>query len=118
MRGDRSGHSARLARALYHAYYRTHGEAPPNEAPPLDIAQLADRYPLGQFMAHFGAQFEHGLRAIEHCPNVAVDYAGSINEKGAYEMALDLLGSERILFGTDLPGADYFVNAGRVLNWK
>ena len=66
-------------------------------------------------MAHFGAQFEHGLRAIEHCPNVAVDYAGSINEKGAYEMALDLLGSERILFGTDLPGADYFVNAGRVL---
>ena len=66
-------------------------------------------------MAHFGAQFEHGLRAIEHCPNVAVDYAGSINEKGAYEMALDLLGSERILFGTDLPGADYFINAGRVL---
>jgi len=66
-------------------------------------------------MAHFGAQFEHGLRAIEHCPNVAVDYAGSINEKGAYEMALDLLGSERVLFGTDLPGADYFVNAGRVL---
>ncbi len=110
---------AALARGwpvLYHAYYRTHGEAPPNEAPPLDIAQLAERYPSGQFiMAHFGAQFEHGLRAIEHCPNVAVDYAGSINEKGAYEMALDLLGSERVLFGTDLPGADYFVNAGRVL---
>ena len=66
-------------------------------------------------MAHFGAQFEHGLRAIEHCPNVSVDYAGSINEKGAYEMALNLLGRERVLFGTDLPGADYFVNAGRVL---
>ncbi len=110
---------AALARGwpvLYHAYYRTHGDAPPHEAPPLEIAQLARRFPQGQFiMAHFGAQFEHGLRAIEHCDNVAVDYAGSINEKGAYEMALDILGPERVLFGTDLPGADYYVNAGRVL---
>jgi uncharacterized protein len=101
---------------LYHSYYRTHGEAPPHEAPPLEIAEWAARYPQGQFiMAHFGAQFEHGLRAIEHCKNVAVDYSGSINEKGAYEMALDILGPERVLFGTDLPGADYYVNAGRVL---
>ena len=101
---------------LYHSYYRTHGEAPPHEAPPFEIAEWAARYPQGQFvMAHFGAQFEHGLRAIEHCKNVAVDYSGSINEKGAYEMALDILGPERVLFGTDLPGADYYVNAGRVL---
>ncbi len=110
---------AALARGwpvLYHAYYRLHGEAPPHEATPLEIAQLARRFPQGQFiMAHFGAQFEHGLRAIEDCDNVAVDYAGSINEKGAYEMALDLLGPDRVLFGTDLPGADYYVNAGRVL---
>jgi predicted TIM-barrel fold metal-dependent hydrolase len=30
-------------------------------------------------------------------------------------MALDLLGPERVIFGTDLPGADYYVNAGRIL---
>jgi hypothetical protein len=46
---------------------------------------------------------------------VAVDYAGSINENGAYQLGLDLLGPERVVFGTDLPGADYYVNVGRVL---
>jgi predicted TIM-barrel fold metal-dependent hydrolase len=101
---------------LYHAYYRTHGEAPPSESSPMEVAALARRYPQGQFiMAHMGAQFEHGLQAVADCPNVAVDYAGSINEKGAYELELELLGAERVVFGTDLPGADYYVNAGRVL---
>jgi predicted TIM-barrel fold metal-dependent hydrolase len=28
---------------------------------------------------------------------------------------LDLLGPERVVFGTDLPGADYYVKVGRVL---
>ena len=101
---------------LYHSYFRPHGAPPANEAPPMEIAQLARRYPQGRFiMAHMGAQFEHGLRAVAGCPNVAVDYAGSINEKGAYELGLELLGPERVVFGTDLPGADYYVNAGRVL---
>ena len=35
--------------------------------------------------------------------------------EGAYELAVELLGPERVVFGTDLPGADYYVNAGRVL---
>ena len=55
------------------------------------------------------------LRAVAECPNLAVDYAGSINEKGAYEMGLELLGPDRVIFGSDLPSADYYVNAGRVL---
>ncbi len=101
---------------LYHAYYRLHGAAPPNETTPLELAELARSFPRGQFiMAHMGAQYEHGLRAIADCPNVAVDYAGSINEKGAYEMGLALLGAGRVVFGTDLPGADYYANVGRVL---
>ena len=101
---------------LYHSYYRAHGAPPSSEAPPLEVAELARRYPKGQFiMAHMGAQFEHGLRAVAGCPNVAVDYAGSINENGAYETGIDLLGEDRVVFGTDLPGAGYYVNAGRVL---
>lgn len=100
---------------LYHSYYRTHGEPPGRESPPMEIAELARRFPDGQFiMAHMGAQFEHGLKAVVDCPNIAVDYAGSINEKGAYETALDLLGAERVVFGTDMP-ACYYTNAGRVL---
>jgi predicted TIM-barrel fold metal-dependent hydrolase len=101
---------------LYHSYYRTHGEAPSSEAAPLEIAELANRYPDGVFiMAHMGAQFEHGLRAVADCENVIVDYAGTINEKGAYELGLELMGEDRIVFGTDLPGACFYTNAGRVL---
>ena len=81
----------------------------------MEIAELARLLPGGQFiMAHMGAQFEHGLKAVMDCPNIAVDYAGSINERGAYETALDLLGPERVVFGTDMP-ACYYTNAGRVL---
>ena len=99
----------------YHAYYRPHGTPPASESPPMAVAQLARRYPEGQFiMAHMGAQFEHGLYAVADCTNLAVDYAGTINEKGAYETALDLLGPERVVFGTDMP-ACYYTNAGRVL---
>ena len=102
---------------LYHGYYRTHGEAgDSSESTPTEIAELARRYPQGSFiMAHMGAQFEHGLRAVADCLNVAVDYAGSINEKGAYEMGVSLLGPDRVVFGTALPGACFYTNAGRVL---
>ena len=101
---------------LYHSYYRTHGDAPSSEAEPMEIAELANRYPEGCFiMAHMGAQFEHGLQAVADCENVIVDYAGTINEKGAYELGLELVGEDRIVFGTDLPGACYYTNAGRVL---
>ncbi len=101
---------------LYHSYYRPHGGVPSSEAPPMEVADLARRYPDGQFiMAHMGAQYEHGLHAVVDCPNVAVDYAGSINEKGAYEMGLELLGADRVVFGSDLPGGCYYINAGRVL---
>ena len=100
---------------LYHSYYRPHGGSVSDESPPMEIAALARRFPRCQFiMAHMGAQFEHGLAAIRDCPNVAVDYAGSINEKGAYETALRWLGPERVMFGTDMP-ACYYTNAGRVL---
>ena len=99
----------------YHSYYRPHGVPPASESPPMEVAELARRYPKGWFiMAHMGAQFEHGLYAVADCPNLAVDYAGTINEKGAYETALRLLGPDRIVFGTDMP-ACFYTNAGRVL---
>jgi uncharacterized protein len=100
---------------FFHSYHRTHGAPCPSESTPMEIADLARKHPRAQFiMAHMGAQFEHGLNAVAGCPNVAVDYAGSINEKGAYETALRLLGPERVVFGTDLP-ACFYTNAGRVL---
>lgn len=99
---------------LVHAYVKVAGNEP-HESTPRDVADVADRYPEARFiMAHMGADWEYGLKAVRRCPNVLVDFAGSVNEKGAYETALALLGEERIVFGTDMP-ADYLNNLGRVL---
>jgi hypothetical protein len=65
-------------------------------------------------MAHIGGDWEYGVKAIRDCANVRVDFAGSVNEWGAYEMAVRELGEDRVIFGTDMP-ADYLENLGRVL---
>jgi uncharacterized protein len=85
------------------------------ESLPTDMADLARRYPEGRFlMAHFGGDWEFGLRAIRNCPNVWADFSGTINEYGAYEQAIRELGEDRVVFGSDLP-ADFRGNLGRVL---
>ena len=84
-----------------------------------DPALLAKRYPEARFqMAHFGGDWEFGIRAVKDCPNVWADFAGTINEYGANELAVAELGEDRVIFGTDLP-ADFHGNLGRVLqgNW-
>ncbi|HIE51849.1 MAG TPA: amidohydrolase [Armatimonadetes bacterium] len=87
----------------------------PHESRPTDLADLARRYPEARFqMAHIGGDWEFGCKAIRDCPQVKVDFAGTVNEWGAYEMALRELGEDRIVFGTDMP-ADYHLNLGRVL---
>jgi predicted TIM-barrel fold metal-dependent hydrolase len=99
---------------LVHTWRKSTGNLP-NESTPTDMAALARRYPEGRFqMAHFGGDWEFGLRAIRSCPNVWADFSGSVNEYGAYELAIELLGEDRIVFGTDLP-ADFHLNLGRVL---
>lgn len=99
---------------LVHTWQKATGNLP-DESLPTDMAELARRYPEGKFlMAHFGGNWEFGLRAIAHLPNVKADFSGTINEYGAYEMAVELLGDERVVFGSDL-SADFWGNAGRVL---
>lgn len=103
---------------LVHTWKKATGNLA-HESLPVDMAVLARRYPEGRFlMAHMGGEYENGIRAISDCPNVWVDFAGTISEYGAYEMAVRELGEERVVFGTDLP-ADFHTNLGRVLqgNW-
>lgn len=103
---------------LAHTWRKSTGNLA-EESLPTDMAALARRYPEGRFvMAHLGGDWEFGVRAIRDCPNVWVDFSGSVNEYGAYELAAQQLGEDRVVFGTDLP-ADFHTNLGRVLqgNW-
>ncbi|MBI4028266.1 MAG: amidohydrolase family protein [Verrucomicrobia bacterium] len=85
------------------------------ESAPEHAARLASRYPDGKFiMAHIGGDFEIGIKTIRHLSNVWVDYAGTPNEWGVYEMAVSELGEDRVVFGSDGP-ANFWCNYGRVL---
>jgi uncharacterized protein len=108
----------RCAPILQHTWNKATGNLC-SESTPGDMAELARRYPEGKFqMAHIGGDWEFGIKSIRDCPNVKVDFAGSVNECGAYEMAVRELGEDRVIFGTDLPGADYLENLGRVLQCR
>jgi len=98
---------------LIHAWRKVDGNLP-GESSADHVARLAARYPTGKFiMAHMAGDWEYGLKAVRHLPNVSVDFAGTVNEAGAYEMAVSELGDDRILFGTDGP-ADFFHCLARV----
>ena len=108
---------ARNLPILVHTWKKSTGNLP-HESTALNAANLARRYPEGKFiMAHICGDWEFGLKAVRDVPNLRVDFAGTVNERGAYECAVALLGPERVVFGTDMP-ACYWTNYGRVKQCK
>lgn len=99
---------------IIHAWRKTDGNLP-GESNADHVVRLAKRHPTGKIvMAHMAGDWEYGLKAVRDFPNIWVDFAGTINEAGAYEMAIREVGEDRILFGTDGP-ADYYHCLARVL---
>lgn len=83
---------------------------------PHDVAHLARRFPdLNIIMAHLEGSGIRGLTDIADCPNVWVDTSGSLPFSGTLEYGVELLGAERILFGSDLPYRSYETQLARVL---
>jgi predicted TIM-barrel fold metal-dependent hydrolase len=101
---------------LQHAFCKATGLLE-YESNPVNVANLARRYPEARIiMAHMGADFTYGCNAIRDCPNVWTDMCGSYCETGMIDYALRTLGAERILFGTDAPGASFLNNMHKVLD--
>ncbi len=100
---------------LHHSWYKTTGLVA-SESHPGEIADLAGRFPdVRIIMAHMTAAGVRGIRDIQPHTNVFVDTSGSQGEAGAVEYAVRLLGVERIMFGTDVPGRDFSAQIGRIL---
>lgn len=80
---------------------------------PLDLSRLAARFPTVPFIIpHFGAgMFREALMLADLCPNVCFDTSSSnrwvryeptpLDLKMVFERALEVVGPERLLFGTD-----------------
>lgn len=100
---------------LQHAWYKTGGNLP-HESTPADVAEMARRHPKVVIqMAHLTGAGERGIQDIAPYPNVVVDTSGGDPEAGILEYAVEVLGVERVVFGSDAPGRDFSVQLGKVL---
>jgi predicted TIM-barrel fold metal-dependent hydrolase len=69
-------------------------------------------------VAHLSAAGYRGIQDIRPYPNLLIDTSGSQCFSGIVEYAVSVLGAERILFGSDVPGRDFAVQLGRVYGAK
>jgi len=93
-----------------------YGDGQPNASLPEDFAEAAKRYPEAMIQyAHLGGggDWEHACKVLRDCPNVYVDLAGSNNEDNIVDYALQYLGEDRLLFGTD---GSYYQGIGVILS--
>lgn len=100
---------------LMHAWRKTTGQLP-YESSAQNVAGIAARYPEAQIiMAHLGGQVESAMNAVAPYPNVRTDTSGTPSNSGAVRIAVDRLGAERVVFGSDMPGNCLAHNIGKVV---
>jgi predicted TIM-barrel fold metal-dependent hydrolase len=99
---------------LHHAWYKATGFAF-NESTPAQVATLARRHPnVSIIMAHLAGGGWRGVRDVVDCPNVVVDTSGAQPHAGLVNYAVDLLGPQRVVYGSDWPIRDFAVQRARV----
>lgn len=103
---------------LYHAWYKQ-TEQGAGESTPAEIADLARRFPkVTIVMAHLTGDAERGVLDIVDCPNVLIDTSGGQPEAGLVEYAVQRLGAERVIYGSDWPIRDFGVQVARVADTR
>jgi predicted TIM-barrel fold metal-dependent hydrolase len=100
---------------LIHAMHKSVGQLE-LESDPVHIANLARRYPDAKIiLPHIGGNFIYTCEVIADIPNIYTDPSGSYCETGMVEHAVRTLGVDRVMFGSDAPGADFVNNLAKVL---
>lgn len=114
-------HVAKAARkfdlvVLQHSWSMdTHDKAQGAQSDPAHTAMFARRNPdVKVIMAHLVGCGYRGVLAVKDLPNVWVDTSGGYPEAQIIEYAVEHLGAERVLFGSDLPIRECSVKIGAV----
>lgn len=93
-------------------------ESDPN-CGPLLLAPVAREFPRARIiLGHSGVTwrgYEQAMDAAENATNLYLDISGSQSHRTILEHAVARVGSERILFGSDMPYLEPAVALGRVL---
>lgn len=99
---------------LIHTFVKAVGQLD-YESTSYHVANLAERYPEAKLiMAHLGGEPYHGIRPVAKYKNVWIDHSGTLVGSNDLRHAVDLVGADRILFGTDMPIA-FASSYGQVL---
>lgn len=99
---------------LHHAWYKSVGHVC-HESNPAQVAEWAAEHPQVKIiMAHLTGVGVRGILDVASCKNVYVDTSGSQPAAGILEYAVKVLGSKRILFGSDAGGRDFAVQLARI----
>ena len=76
----------------------------PNISDASEFCKLAQRYPEAMLIhAHIcgGGDWEWSIKRLRNCDSVYLDTSGSVLDERTIDMAVETLGHQRILFGTD-----------------
>ena len=87
------------------------------EATPMDVVQLAQRFPeVPLICGHSGGDWELGIRTVRPQKNVYLEFAGSDPHSGAVDLAVKELGDDRIVWGGHTPSRSYATKLSKVLD--
>lgn len=91
---------------LHHAWqHRTRHWPGQDISDGADLARLAERHPdVAIILAHIGGggDYAHTLAAVRGSPNVYLDISGSGVDRGMLDDAIEAVGAERMLWGSDI----------------
>lgn len=113
-------HIARAARTfnltvLQHSWSTTHIGDRKHQSDPEDTASFARRFPdVRIIMAHLVGIGYRGVLAAKGLPNLYVDTSGGFPEEGLIEYAVEHLGADHVLYGSDLPIRELSVKIGSI----
>jgi predicted TIM-barrel fold metal-dependent hydrolase len=79
------------------------------------LRELGRIHPDTTFIfAHAGGIWVKAFQAAQPFPNICFDLSGFDPERGIVEKAVEVLGAERIFWGSDVPGRNYVAQLAKV----
>jgi predicted TIM-barrel fold metal-dependent hydrolase len=96
---------------------RPGGDNEPGESTPMDVAQLAKRFPdVPLICGHSGGDWELGVRAVRECDNVSIEFSGSDPHSGQVDYTVGEVGVSRLIWGGHGPSRSYSTELAKVFD--
>jgi predicted TIM-barrel fold metal-dependent hydrolase len=96
---------------------RPGGDNVPGESTPMDVAQLAARFPTVPLICgHSGGDWELGVRGVRPHENVYIEFSGSDPHSGQVDYTVREVGASRMIWGGHGPSRSYSTELAKVLD--